>query len=188
MEESEQELVARAAGGDEDAFRIVVQRHSRRLFELAFRITRERASAEDIVQETFMKAYRALHRFDGRSELASWLHRIALNTALDGARQRRARPEVKGEAASLLVETSPGGEPDPERVAGSSDLRRALRRAMAGLTPLERVAFVLRHHEGCSTEEIGAQLGLRASASRQAVFRAVRKLRAALAPWIEEHP
>jgi RNA polymerase sigma-70 factor (ECF subfamily) len=58
---------------------------------------------------------------------------------------------------------------------------------MAALSPLERVAFVLRHYEGCTTEEIGAQLGLRSSATRQAVFRAVRKLRAALAPWTEEH-
>jgi RNA polymerase sigma-70 factor (ECF subfamily) len=188
MEESELELAARAAAGDEEAFRIVVHRHSRRIFELAYRITRERTSAEDIVQETFMKAHRALHRFDGRAGLASWLYRIALNTALDETRQRRVRAEVKGEAASLVVESAEAAEPDPERRAGSRDLRRALQHAMAALTPLERVAFVLRHHEGCTTEEIGAQLGLRSSASRQAVFRAVRKLRAALAPWVEEHP
>jgi RNA polymerase sigma-70 factor (ECF subfamily) len=186
MEESELELVARAAGGDEEAFRTVVHRHSRRLYELAYRITRERARAEDVVQETFMKAYRALHRFDGRASLASWLHRIAVNTALDASRQRRVRAEVAGEAASLATESAADPEPGPERLAGSRDLRRALQRAMTALTPLERVAFVLRHHEGCSTEEIGAQLGLASSASRQAVFRAVRKLRAALAPWVEE--
>jgi RNA polymerase sigma-70 factor (ECF subfamily) len=187
MEESELELVARAAAGDEEAFRTVVDRHSRRLYELAYRVTRERSSAEDIVQETFMKAYRSLHRFDGRAGLASWLYRIALNTALDDSRQRRVRSEVKGEAASLVVDATPADEPDPERLAGSRDLRHALRGAMAALSPLERVAFVLRHYEGCTTEEIGAQLGLRSSATRQAVFRAVRKLRAALAPWTEEH-
>jgi RNA polymerase sigma-70 factor, ECF subfamily len=186
MEEGELELVARAAGGDDDAFRALVERHGRRIYQLAFRITGERTAAEDIVQETFLRAHRALSRFDGRAGFATWLHRIAANAAVDSTRQRRVRREVSDAAADLALETSPSTAPGPEQLARSGHLRRDLGLALATLTPVERTAFVLRHYEGCSTEEIGEQLGLGSSASRQTVFRAVRKLRAALAPWIEE--
>ena len=187
MEEGnlELELVGRAAAGDEGAFRTLVDRHARMVFNLAYRITTDRPSAEDVVQETFLRAYRALHRFDGRAAFSTWLHRIAMNASLDHVRQRKVRAEVAYEAESAaLAPATP--EPGPERLAVSSDLRRALQRAMQGLTDLERAAFVLRHYEGRSTAEIGEQLGLESSATRQAVFRAVRKLRLALAPFVHE--
>jgi RNA polymerase sigma-70 factor (ECF subfamily) len=185
--ELELELVAKAAAGDHDAFRVLVERHGRMLFRVAYRITGERTSAEDVVQETFMRAHRALHRFDGRARFATWIHRIATNAALDATRQRRVRQEVAYETESGETQPAPSAAPDPERMAASGDLRRALQRAMASLTPLERLAFVLRHYEGRNTAEIAEQLGLRANASRQAVFRAVSKLRHALSPLIEEH-
>jgi RNA polymerase sigma-70 factor (ECF subfamily) len=184
--ELELELVRKAAAGDDDAFRKLVERHGRMVFQLAYRITGERASAEDVVQETFMKTHRALHRFDGRARFATWLHRIATNCALDSARQRHGRQEVAYEAT--VPDPAPSHEPGPERVAKSGDVRRTLLRAMATLTPVERSAFVLRHYEGRHTVEIGELLGLGSSATRQAVFRAVRKLRQALAPLVEERP
>ncbi len=186
MEEGELELVAEAAAGDDDAFRILVERHGRMVFQLAYRLTGERASAEDVVQETFMKAHRALHRFDGRAQLATWIRRIATNAALDHMRQRRVRREVGYESDAGGPDPMPSSDPGPERLASGGDLRHALARAMGGLTPIERAAFVLRHYEGRRTEEIAETLGLRASASRQAVFRAVRKLRRALAPFVAE--
>ncbi len=98
MEEGnlELELVGRAAAGDEGAFRTLVDRHARMVFNLAYRITTDRPSAEDVVQETFLRAYRALHRFDGRAAFSTWLHRIAMNASLDHVRQRKVRAEVGG--------------------------------------------------------------------------------------------
>ncbi len=188
MEEGalELELVGRAAAGDEDAFRTLVDRHGRMVFNVAYRITGERAHAEDVVQETFLRAYRALHRFDGRAGFGTWVHRIAMNASLDTLRQMKTRREVAYEGKAGVLDPAPSPEPGPERVAASGDLRRALARAIATLTDVERVAFVLRHYEGRSTAEIGGHLGLQSSATRQAVFRAVRKLRLALGPLVHE--
>ena len=188
MEEGnlELELVGRAAAGDEGAFRTLVDRHARMVFNLAYRITTDRPSAEDVVQETFLRAYRALHRFDGRAGFGTWIHRIAMNASLDVLRQTRTRREVAYETEEGALDPAPSPEPGPERVAASADLRRALGRAMGTLTEIERVAFVLRHYEGRSTVEIGERLGLQSNATRQAVFRAVRKLRLALAPFVHE--
>lgn len=180
----ELELVGRAAAGDEDAFRTLVDRHGRMVFNLAYRITADRAHAEDVVQETFLRAYRALDRFDGRAGFGTWLHRIAMNASLDQLRQAKTRREVAYETEQGVLDPAPSPEPGPERVAESSDLRRALSGAMKTLTEVERAAFVLRHYEGRSTLEIGERLGLQSSATRQAVFRAVRKLRLALAPFV----
>jgi len=187
MEEGdlELELVGRAAAGDEGAFRTLVERHGRMVFSLAYRITAERTSAEDVVQETFLRAYRALDRFDGRAAFSTWVHRIAMNASLDHVRQRRTRGEVALETeGGAVAPAAPAPEPGPERLAASGDLRRALHRAMQSLTDVERAAFVLRHYEGRSTAEIGERLGLQSSATRQAVFRAVRKLRQALQPHV----
>lgn len=184
--ELELEVVRRAAAGDEDAFRTLVDRHGRMVFQLAYRITREHAGAEDIVQETFLRAHRALHRFDGRASFATWLHRIATNASLDALRQARTRHEVPYDPAPGELDPVSSGEPDPERRARSADVRAALGEAIGTLTPAERLAFVLRHFEGCSTAEIGERLGTGSIATRQAVFRAVSKLRRALLPLVEE--
>ena len=88
METDDAIYVERAQGGDSEAFRVLVERYSQRLFRVAWRILGEEASAEDAVQETFLRAYRALPRFDARSQFGTWLHRIAANTAIDEARGR----------------------------------------------------------------------------------------------------
>jgi RNA polymerase sigma-70 factor (ECF subfamily) len=154
--EGELELAARAAGGDESAFRTVVERHSRMVHTLGYRITADPATAEDVVQETFLRVHRAVHRFDGRASLASWIGRIATNVALDVVRARRHRREVAYEEEGVVKVPAPSAEPGPERVATSADVRRALARAMRALTPVERAAFELRHFEGRHTEEIAA--------------------------------
>jgi RNA polymerase sigma-70 factor (ECF subfamily) len=133
-----------------------------------------------------MRAHRALHRFDGRASFATWLHRIATNAALDSLRKGRLRHEVPFDPTLDELRPVPSAEPDPERRARSGDVRAALREAIADLSPAERVAFVLRHFEGCSTAEIGERLGIGAIATRQAVFRAVSKLRRALSRHVEE--
>jgi RNA polymerase sigma-70 factor, ECF subfamily len=180
METDDEALVQNAQQGDADAFRELVERHSTRVFRLSWRITGDEASAEDAVQETFLRAYRALHRFDARSRFATWLHRIAVNTAIEIMRKRR--PETHLEEPEPL----PSMEPGPERVALSQEVQRSVRTALGDLSPMERTAFVLRHFEGRPIAEICRHLGLRESAGKQAIFRAVRKLRRALEPLV--HP
>lgn len=181
METSDNELVERVCGGDDDAFRILVERHSRSIYRSAFRITGNSADADDVVQETFLRAYRAAHSFDARATFTTWLHRIAINCSLDliDSRKRRDQRINDGEDLNLVAST----DASPDRVVLGSEMQRAIARAMAELTGNERTAFVLRHFEGMPLEEIGQILGTRLNATKNTVFRAVKKLRHQLQPF-----
>jgi RNA polymerase sigma-70 factor (ECF subfamily) len=184
MTNDEARWVARASDGDAAAFRQLVEAHSSALFRLCARITGDKALAEDAVQEAFFNAYRHLGEFDGRSAFSTWLHRIAVNAALEQMRRRRrvedALPE--GDEACEDIGAAFEAPPGPDRQATSAELGRAISSQLERMSTIERTAFVLRHHEGQSLEDISATLSLSISASKQAIFRAVRKLRAALEP------
>ena len=187
MEVTDAAAVALVRAGDCDAFRLLVERHSRKVFRLAIRMTGNRDDAEDIVQETFLRAYRSLNQFDERAVFTSWLYRIATNYALDLLRARKTKPAVslsapapdEADGTAGLAATDPG----PERVAFSGQLQERIAAALDQLTPHERTAFTLRHFEGHTTEEIGEALKIGANAAKQVVFRAVQKMRAALQPF-----
>jgi RNA polymerase sigma-70 factor, ECF subfamily len=175
--------LARARQGDADAFRVLVGLHARAAFALAYRLTADERDAEDVVQESFIRAYRQLGRFEARSNFGTWLHRIVVNCAMDLLRTRRSRREDRAiDPAEDLPESLAAGGPSPERLARSAEIRRRVETSMALLTPQERVAFALRHYEGRSIDDIGRTLGVQKSAAKHAVFRAVRKLRAVLEP------
>jgi RNA polymerase sigma-70 factor (ECF subfamily) len=174
--------VAQARGGDSEAFRVLVERHSRSVFRLAFRMTGNTHDAEDVVQEAFLKAYRNLDRFDQRSQFGSWVYRIAANCAFDVLRARQRRD---GRLASVDEDDwpeLPAPEPGPDRLALGEDVRRRVDTALGRMSPRERAAFVLRHFEGRTIREIGDALDLDAEAVKQSVCRAVRKARRILAP------
>ena len=175
-------MLARARQGDSEAFRTLVERHGRRAFQLAYRMTGNEQDAEDVVQESFIRAYRQLGRFEARAHFSTWLHRIVANCAVDLIRSRRSRFD-HASADTLEAAQQPDSDtPNPERLAASAQIQRTVAAAMGDLSPLERAAFTLRHYEGRSIAEIGKTLGLGTSATKHSVFRAVRKLRAALAP------
>jgi RNA polymerase sigma-70 factor, ECF subfamily len=181
--EDEAQAVARARAGDAEAFRLLVERHSRGVFRLAFRMTSNEHDAEDVVQETFLKAYRKLDAFEERAQFGSWLHRIAANCAYDLLRARLRRDE-RVEASegpegdrTLAVATA---DPGPDRLLAGREVRSRLKGALGRMSALERSAFTLRHVEGMSIAEISRALDLDTSAAKQSVFRAVRKLRQAL--------
>src|SRR5260221_7299934 len=118
MEADDAAEVARARAGDEGAFRALVERHSRAVFRLAYRMTGNEHDAEDVVQETFLKAYRRMAQFESRAQFGSWLHRIAANCAFDLLRARSRRDELpfagEGEepgAASALPADGPAAHP-----------------------------------------------------------------------------
>ncbi len=186
MDWTDAEAADEARKGNQLAFRVLVERHSRSVFRLAFRMTGNEQDAEDMVQETFLRAYKQLHRFDGRAAFGTWLYRIGANCSLDLLRARRLRKEQSGTAvndeATNLLDTVASPAPDPERLTRSGQLAGLLGPALEQLTEAERTAFVLRHYEGQNIEEIAKVLGVNKGAAKHSVFRAVQKLRGILEP------
>jgi RNA polymerase sigma-70 factor (ECF subfamily) len=177
-------VLAQAKSGNRDAFRTIVERHSRAVFRVAFRLTRSEQDAEDIVQETFLKAYQELGRFEARAGVGTWLHRIAANCAIDLMRRRPAKESRRlgGSPPDALLAGLPSQAPGPERQAIGGELRGLVQAALQTLTPLERAAFTLRHLEQCTVHEIAALLDQSPEAARHSIFRAVAKVRRALGP------
>src|SRR3569832_1803718 len=168
MTQTDATTFALARDGDSDAFRGLVDRHSRAVYRLAHRMTGNPQDAEDVVQETFLKAYRQLGRFEDRANFGTWLHRIAVNCSLDLLRAR-------GRADRHY-----GGDPESAELASAAAARMEL------LSSIERTAFDLRHFDGMPVEEIGKTLGIQVNAAKHTIFRAVRKLRESLEPLVRQ--
>jgi RNA polymerase sigma-70 factor (ECF subfamily) len=187
VEDSDVMTVSRAREGDSDAFRTLVDRHSRMVFRVGYRMTGSAHDAEDVVQETFLRAYRKLGNFEDRANFSTWLYRIAVNCALDWIRRHRKHREFNDRLEQDHDMSHPNQQ-SPETEVDRSILRlevqRRVKSALQELSPLERSAFILRHYEGMSIEEIGGVLGMGGNAAKQSIFRAVRKMRRALAPMV----
>jgi len=190
MDLSDGSFVTRARSGDSDAFRSLVERHSRSVFRLAFRMTGNEQDAEDVVQESMLRAYKQLAKFDDRASFGTWLYRIATNCSLDLVRARKRRAQLQGPASGgdgemeNPVALVPSPDPTPERMALSGEVRERLTAALGDLSATERSAFVLRHFEGMCIEAVSRVLGCQAGAAKHSVFRAVQKLRRALEPIV----
>jgi RNA polymerase sigma-70 factor (ECF subfamily) len=187
MELTDAAIVARARAGDADAYRVLVERHSRALFRLAFRMTGNESDAEDVVQESFLRAYRQLGKFDERASFGTWLYRIAANCSLDLVRSRKRRSEQMAPADEEMenpILNLPAHDPTPERSALSTEVRERVAEAMNDLSATERTAFVLRHFEGMCIEDVSRVLECQPGAAKHSVFRAVQKLRRALEPLV----
>jgi len=176
--------VALARDGDAEAFRSLVERHSRLVFRVAYRMTGNESDAEDVVQETFLKAYRQLGRFESRANFGTWVYRIAVNCAID---YMRARPKRESAEDDEVLERAAGGGPEPgaDDLVLAGEIGARVQSALGGLSDMERAAFVMRHYQGFSIEEIGRALGLKTNATKHSIFRAVKKMRVALEPFVE---
>src|ERR1017187_4432694 len=149
MELSDSVAVAQARAGDSGAFRVLVERHSRNLFRLAYRMTGHQQDAEDVVQETFLRAYRQLSKFDERASFGTWLYRIAANCSLDLIRARKRRG-AQTEAAAVegapdLMQSLPDPAPAPDRLAMSGEVERKGSKGLHDLNEVESTAFVERN-------------------------------------------
>jgi len=193
MEVTDAGVVAQVLAGDKDAFRVLVERHSRSIFRVVYRMTGNQQDAEEILQETFLRAYKSLERFESRSNFGTWLYRIAVNRALDLLSSRKAQMQMQMKDAYQITDSPdpkgnhqvqlPATDPGPDRLLISSEIKKKVAQALTLLTPAERVAFTMRHMEGRSIEEISLALNLKASAAKNSVFRAVQKLRQQLEPF-----
>src|SRR4029077_16853219 len=182
---ADEELVAAAKNGDELGFESLAKRHQRRIFALAFRYTRVREDAEDIVQETLKKAFVHLQKFEGKSSFSTWLTRIAINESLMSLRRRRTLREVPVDDWSSDQGTTLGLElddasPDPEVSYLQQEGARILSAAIRHLRPGMRRAVELRELGELSTQETAGLMGLSVAAIKARVFHARKELGKAL--------
>ena len=178
----EADLVAKAKAGDADAFTDLVNQYERRVFRMAKQITQNDEDAEDVLQETFLKAYSHLDGFQGNSKFYTWLVRIAVNEALMKLRKRRSdktvpldEPIDTGE--DVVAREVAVWEDNPEQRYSREEMADILNEAVQSLKPAYRTVFVLRDIEEMSIEETAEALGLSISAVKSRLLRARLQLR-----------
>lgn len=185
-EPAEETLIERTLAGDGGAFAILVERHQRRIYRVAWAIVRDESEADAITQDSFVQAYTNLSKFEGRSGFETWVTRIAINRSRDTLRRRRFTSLfiIGNDAGDGQPSIEPVDDrPDPERQLHSTQLRHAIERAERRLSAQQKTIFRLRHYEDLALEEIAALLGLSAGTVRAHLFRAVHKIRKELAEW-----
>lgn len=188
MERVESEAIRQVLAGDRDAYRVLMDRHFHAVFRVAFRVTGNEADAEEAAQEAFLRAYNKLSTFRQEANFSTWIIRIAMNTSINLVERRNRdlshySPRV-GDDHSEGAETTQvaDSKASPERMLLDREAVTLREKAMALLTPMERTAFTLRHMEDMPIAEIATALEVPANSAKQAVFRAVSKLRRVLAP------
>lgn len=182
---AEAALVERARHGDRVAFEELVRRHADRLYAVVLRFVASTDEAEEVTQETFLRAWRSIGRFEGRSQFFTWLYRIGLNEA-----KRRAEPR-RSPGQTVSVEERPVDEtPDPRQPpaarAEQVELRAALERAVRALPVKYRAPLILRDVEGLSTTEAAAVLELGEAAFKSRLHRGRMAVRRAIAGYLDE--
>ncbi len=174
--------MARVREGDPAAFNDLVNKYERKIFRLAKNITNNEEDAEDVLQETFLKAYSHISGFQGNSKFYTWLVRIAVNEALMKLRKRRSDRTVSLDEGvdtgeDLVVREIAVWDDDPEQRYSQAEIRAILEEAVTSLKPAFRAVFVLRDIEELSTEETAAMLDLSIPAVKSRLLRARLQLR-----------
>lgn len=182
---TDRELVDQSRKGDSQAFGLLVRRYQKRIFRLAFHLVRSGAEAEDVTQETFVRAYQALDRFDGRSEPFTWLYRIAVNLSLNTIRARKTTRDSTSaddpRIEALLTETRPSYGGDPAGASQRRELATALCEGIDALSDTLRTTLILVCIDGVAHEEASKILGCPEGTVAWRVHEARRKLRVYLA-------
>jgi RNA polymerase sigma-70 factor (ECF subfamily) len=177
----ESRLAARLIDGEPGAFREFVDAYKKRIYGLAYELTRNHADAEDISQSVFIKVYRGMGTFQQDARLGSWLYRITVNAALDHLRKRPFFPQEKplsvpGRFADDSVPRDDIPRDDPGREAEAALLRRKIDEALERISDREKTVFLLRHYHDLSLKEIAETLGLTLGSVKSYLFRSIKKL------------
>lgn len=182
VESGDAELIRRARGRDEAAIRSILQSNNRRLYRIARGILRNDGEAEDVVQETYVRAFTHLETFRGDSSLSTWLSRIAINEAL--GRLRRQRPSVEWTTlepgfleAQIIQFPSPAKAEDPEKIMAQREIQHVVEQAIDELPEAFRMVFITRVMEGMSIEETAEILELKPETVKTRLHRARAMLR-----------
>jgi RNA polymerase sigma-70 factor (ECF subfamily) len=189
VEQSDLELVKRAQRGERAAFDLLVLRYQHKVVKLVARLLRDPAEAEDVAQEAFVKAYRALGSFRGDSAFYTWLYRIAVNTARNSIASRQRRPldyeADLSENEQSAVESRMRHTDTPEANVLSEEIHRTVNRAVEELPEDLRTAIILREVEGLSYEEIAQAMDCPVGTVRSRIFRAREAIDRNLKPLLD---
>jgi RNA polymerase sigma-70 factor, ECF subfamily len=183
------ELVAFARGGSEGAYRELLERYQRPVFSLVYRMVRDREQAEDLAQETFVKVFNNIERYDSRYKFSSWIFKIASNLAIDAMRKkelatvsidgsRNASTNDEVEATQITIAS---GDENPEQLLEAKQLGEEIEQAIGTLRAEYRTAILLRHVEGRSYDEIAEIMEVPLGTVKTYIHRARSELREALA-------
>jgi len=181
MQELDDKIIKQAVSGDKMAFRLIVLHYGKVINRLAFRFTSNSQSAEDIAQETFIKAYKAIGKFKFDAKFSTWLYRITSNASIDYL--RKTQRHINNDS----LDENPYVAEKPSEVISFGDridLGRQITTALSELTDVERLAFTMKHHQGYSIQETAQALKINNNACKQTIYRAVQKLRKQLTPLV----
>ena len=181
MRELETTIIQNAISGDKMAFRSIVIHYGKIVNNLAYRYTNNQASAEDISQETFIKAFKALPKYKIDAKFSTWLFRITSNASIDYL--RKSKNQNATDSLDQSHETIHLEQPQTQ-FSEQLDLNQQIHNALGGLTETERLAFTMKHHQGYSIQETADQLKINTNACKQTIYRAVQKLRKQLTPMV----
>lgn len=190
QDDNDQELVRRVQAGDQSAFNVLVLKYQHRVLKLVSRFVNDATEAEDVAQEAFLKAYRALPSFRGDSAFYTWLYRIAINTAKNALVAHKRRPvdfDLDLQDPEQFERQARLKEADtPEAVLLTDEIREVVEKAMAQLPEDLRTAIVLRELEGLSYEEIAEAMECPVGTVRSRIFRAREAIDKKLKPLLDE--
>lgn len=188
------QLVERTVAGDQRAYELLVIKYQRRIERLIGRMVRDTDLVQDIAQETFIRAYRALHQFRGEAQFYTWLHRIAMNTARKALLEMKRDPTVNESALlpadapddeTFAYKHEPTSNETPESLVAAQQIAQAVHAAMDALPEEHRRALALREMDGLSYEEIAALMDCPIGTVRSRIFRAREAVAATLRPMLE---
>lgn len=186
----EESLVERSRRGDTRAFDQLVTAHRERIYMVAYHIVRNSEEALDVTQETFLRAWKGLARFDGTASFRSWLSRIATNAAIDLVRRRQAHPQTEFESAPMAIDaasrTTPAQPDRPGESLDQGEIRERFERALQTLSPEHRAVILLKEIENLSYQEIAEAVGCSMGTVMSRLFYARKKLQTELRDLYEE--
>jgi RNA polymerase sigma-70 factor (ECF subfamily) len=192
VRDSENELIERAQTGDPEAFSLLARSYERRIYSLALHYTRDASDAEDLSQEVWLKAYKAIHTYRGEASFYTWLRQIMINSFINYRRTTRLRLWGRRQADAVGIEslastdeingatTSTPHAHELEEITHNKILIEKVMQALGELSAQQRLMFLLKHREGMTYEEIARALGCSTGTVKKSLFRAVAKLRTAL--------
>ena len=171
----EQELIQAARRGNTDAFRQLFDENKKRIFAVAFRYAKNKEDAEDILQDTFIKAYQALDKFqiDEGTSFTSWLYRISINSSIDLIRKNRKMRDQYFNSDNLDTLPTKDLGHNPEHTTRVQDTRDRISQVLNKLTARQRMIFILRHYQQLSTQEIAEYMSCSQGSVKKQLFRAV---------------
>jgi RNA polymerase sigma-70 factor (ECF subfamily) len=182
--DDEKVLIERTLSGDDDAFAEIIAAFNERLYALAVGVLRNGTAAEDVVQESFIKAYRNLSKFRRESSIYTWLYRITVNTAHNYIRKNVRDGSVDMEEVVLVIADP---SPNPVQTAAGNELADAVNEVVKTLPERQREVFELHFFEHLTHREIGEALGITEGAVKANYFHAIKKMQKALAPFLVEY-